>query len=675
MRAPPPKPPKNYHTPPVVTGMFHGFGKVVAVAASTGAAIVSILTALYSYGMVGDPEAHQSFGNYGAAWVRLQPSVDTAFAIGDTVRFAATVADKKGSILIGADPTWTTGDSSIAIAQPDGAVIARRPGATTVSVIVGSLVATSRLIVKQRVEGVIISSSAGDTTLALLEGRELQLRARAVDARGFTVTQAGAAWHVDDSTVATLDASGTLVARAAGRSVVTARIDDKMGYMPIAVVTTAANLDLVGGAGQRVAAGRALPQPIVIRATNRRGQPASGKTVTFRVAEGVGKVDPISAITDADGRARTTWTLGEIPGRQTLFATVENLDSATAIVAESDPIPANTRVAAMVDSLEGPAGERLGDTIAVRVTDSTGRALEDVPVQWTATNDGTLESLAPRTDSLGVARAVWTLGSRTGRQRARAQVGSGSASHGIPPVAISASALAGKPNDIVVVAGDRQKGPAGAALKKAIIIRVVDTNGNGVRDVPLVLSLSHGAVADSAPRTDSTGTATIRWIMGRSATAHSLAVHVSGIEKLLKVTAAASPAAAANLSFEDAPSPKNATRSRAKRVYALVTDAYGNPVADAPVMFSSRSGTVTPTRAVTDGKGRVLVTWVPRVSAEEQTLRGVVRSTDVMGTLVVPGAKPSTPAPATKAAPTKAAPTKAAPTKAAPNKSAARKPD
>ncbi|MGH7638209.1 MAG: Ig-like domain-containing protein, partial [Gemmatimonadaceae bacterium] len=122
----------------------------------------------------------------------------------------------------------------------------------------------------------------------------------------------------------------------------------------------------------------------------------------------------------------------------------------------------------------------------------------------------------------------------------------------------------------------------------------------------------------------------------------------------LKVTAAAAPAAAANLTFEDAPPPKSGTRTRAKRVYALVTDVYGNPVPDAPVMFTSRTGSVTPTRAVTDAKGRVLVSWTPGTTSADQTLRGVVRSTDVMGTLVVPGVKPSTRTPATKAAPTKA---------------------
>ena len=35
----------------------HKVGKIIAVAASTGAAIVSVVTALYSYGVIGKSEA------------------------------------------------------------------------------------------------------------------------------------------------------------------------------------------------------------------------------------------------------------------------------------------------------------------------------------------------------------------------------------------------------------------------------------------------------------------------------------------------------------------------------------------------------------------------------------------------------------------------------------------
>ncbi|MDQ3672818.1 MAG: hypothetical protein M3365_00350, partial [Gemmatimonadota bacterium] len=101
---------------------FRHVGKVVAVAASSGAAIVSILTAMYSYGVLGQSESHQSIGNLGASWVGLRPFADTASAIGDTVHYAATVTDKNGSILVGARPTWTTGDSTVARVLPDGSV-------------------------------------------------------------------------------------------------------------------------------------------------------------------------------------------------------------------------------------------------------------------------------------------------------------------------------------------------------------------------------------------------------------------------------------------------------------------------------------------------------------------------------------------------------------------------
>ena len=126
---------------------FKHAGKLVTIAASSGAALVSIFTALYSYGIIGSSESHQSIGNMGAAWVGLRPTIDTASAIGDTVHYAATVTDKNGSILVGARPVWTTGDSSIATVLSDGSVIARGPGKTMVSVVVGRLVTHSSIVV------------------------------------------------------------------------------------------------------------------------------------------------------------------------------------------------------------------------------------------------------------------------------------------------------------------------------------------------------------------------------------------------------------------------------------------------------------------------------------------------------------------------------------------------
>jgi adhesin/invasin len=615
------------------TAWIHKTGKLVAVAASTCAALVSVVTALYSYGVIGRSESHQSIGNLGAAWVGLKPAFDSASAIGDTVHYAATVTDKNGSILVGARPTWTTGDSTVARVLPDGSVIARGPGATTVSVVVGALVAHAKVVVRQRVDTVLIEGARADSGIVLAEGAPMALRARALDARGHAVAGVHAEWQVEDSAVATLDSMGVLTGRNAGRTTITARMEGVRSRSSLMVVTTASAMAVVAGTGQRALAGGTLPQAIVVRATNHVGAPAPRQLVTFRTMDGQGRAEPDSVITDADGRARTTWTLGAFPGRQTLLATVEHVDSALTVVAESDPVASNTRVVVINDHLSAQAGTTIGDSVAVRVTDSTGRALADVPVRWTALSGSAVDSTDARTDSTGVAHARWTLAKTTGVQRLRAEVGSASA-HGIPPVTISARAVAGAPVKVDVVSGDEQHAPAGAALSKQLVIRVVDAGGNGVSDVPLALVLSGGAVADSAPHTDSTGVARLRWTMGHAAREYTLTARAEGVEKSLKLSARATPAKAANLSFEDGPT----SRTRAKNahsLYALVTDVYGNPVPEATVSFTTKSGVVKPSRAVTDAKGRAALTWTPGAAAGEQTLRGSVRSTDVTGSYVV----------------------------------------
>src|SRR5688500_19123181 len=128
------------------------------------------------------------------------------------------------------------------------------------------------------------------------------------------------------------------ISRNAGRTAVTAKVDGISGRAAIYVVTPAASLSVVAGTDQSGLAGLPLPQAIVVRAVDRRGAPVAGKAVDFRLPGLQGKIEPASLKTDADGRARAVWTLGSYPGRQKLLATVENVDSAIAIIAEAEPV-------------------------------------------------------------------------------------------------------------------------------------------------------------------------------------------------------------------------------------------------------------------------------------------------------------------------------------------------
>jgi len=617
--------------------IIHNAGKLIAMAASTGAALVSIISFLYSYGVIGKSESHQTIGNLGAAWVGLRPSVDTAYAVGDTIHLAATITDKNGAILVGAKPTWVSENPKVATVLNDGSVIAEGPGTTTISVAVADLIARSRVFVRQIVTSVDVVGVANDTTPVVAEGERKPLRAIPRDARGHPVVGQLAQWRLDDTTVATVDTLGGVTGKIAGRTIATATVNGISGKTPITVVATAAELNTVAGGTQRAVVGSLLPQAVVVRVTSRRARPVEGVLVKFRVADGQGSLEPPSAITDADGRVRTVWTLGDQPGRQTMLASVERIDSALAIVAEAEPVAVNTRVAALNEHLSGEAGKPLGDTVAVRITDSTGRALADVPVTWVALDGGRAEAIDARTDSLGQARARWTFGPKAGTQRLRAQVGSGHGKTAVPPITVRASAEAGAAVGLVVVSGDAQRGAAGAPLPKPLVVKVVDATGNGVADADLELSPSDGAVPDTSVHTDSNGIARIRWTLGHAAGDHSLAVHLDGVEKLFKLTALARPAAPANLSFDDAPGESKSARAKAKRLVALVTDAYGNPVPEVHLTFSTRSGRVSPSRAVSDTKGRVKVSWTLGTKPGDQTLLGSVAGTDVRGSFVLPG--------------------------------------
>src|SRR6185312_8958676 len=161
--------------------------------------------------------------------------------------------------------------------------------------------------------------------------------------------------------------------------------------------------------------------------------------------------------------ARTTWTLGGLPGRQLLLASVDHLDTAVRVAAEADPAARNTRVAELATGLAAEAGTALGDSVGV-------------PVVWTAL-DGSVRPLDARTDSLGQAHVRWTLGDAPGTQRLRVQVGEAESVDPVAPITLSAAARAGKPAGIAILAGDGQSGAVGKTLAASIAVRVVDAHG------------------------------------------------------------------------------------------------------------------------------------------------------------------------------------------------------
>jgi type IV secretory pathway protease TraF len=604
--------PKNaLHNPQVMKSA----GRVVTAAVSTGAALVSILAFARSYGLIGTPqEAHLALGGFGVAWVGLTPAADTASSIGDTLQLAATAKDSHGSTLVGASITWASDDPNVATVDQSGSVITRGAGSTVIVVTVGERAARARIVVRQQPVGVRIE---GDGALRVGEDEHRRLHAYPVDARGHVIAGRAVAWRSADTSIVAVDSTGTVTGRAAGRATLAATVEGVTGEAPIQVVAVPEHLEVVSGADQRVPAGGKLPQPVIARVISARGQPVPQTPVRLTVADGMGHVEPAEATTDDDGKVRAWWTLGDHAGRQRLLLRAEPADSALVVVAEADPVVANTRGAPIDAGQTAVVGESLRQPVGVRLTDSLGRALVDVPVLWTVPDGGAIVALSSRTDSLGEARANWRLGTRAGVQRARVQIGSG---RSVAPLVVEARALAGPPVAAKFINGDSPRGPVATALKAPLILRVTDSVGNRVPDAAVTIAPATGSVPDSSILTDSTGQATVRWTLGRSAGAQKLEVRVAGIERPIVASARAVPRAPANIVFDSVRGSAAAGKRLPAPVSVTVTDAFGNPVPDTPVRFTARAGTVTPAATVTDAKGRATTRWTLGKVAGEQRL-------------------------------------------------------
>ncbi len=70
----------------------------------------------------------------------------------------------------------------------------------------------------------------------------------------------------------------------------------------------------ISGDTQEGETGTTLAKPFVVQAMDPHGTAIAGRSVTFRVLEGEGRLSATTVTTDARGRARTTLTLGAAPG-------------------------------------------------------------------------------------------------------------------------------------------------------------------------------------------------------------------------------------------------------------------------------------------------------------------------------------------------------------------------
>lgn len=223
----------------------------------------------------------------------------------------------------------------------------------------------------------------------------------------------------------------------------------------LAVVACGADLTLPGspapgfavavvqGDDQTGTVGEPLPAPVVIQVKTDDGQPLADRTVAF-VASPVagGRFDPDTVVTDADGKALTSWFLGTAAGVYTAEA---RLVAGGDAVPPAAPLQA-TAGAAAPDTLRatGPSvqggrrGEPLDEPLAVIAVDRFGNPVGGAEVTWDASSgNGHLSERTTPTAADGTATVIWTLGNRVGVQQATATLAGAQGS----PVTFAATVL------------------------------------------------------------------------------------------------------------------------------------------------------------------------------------------------------------------------------------------
>jgi PKD repeat protein len=372
----------------------------------------------------------------------------------------------------------------------------------------------------------------------------------------------------------------------------------------------------VHGDKQTGRVGDPLADSLVVQVTDSRGEPVGGATVAFDFSSaGSGAaVVPQQKVTNADGQADARLVLGTTVGTQTGMARVVSPAGSQPVEAPFSAIAlsenANSMVAAGGENQTGHVLQPLDDRLVVEVTDAFGNPVAGVPITWTAEGGGSVSETVAATGEDGRSRVERILGPTVGQQTT---VASSLGLAGSPVVFIH-TAVAGDASRLTIVSGDGQTGAVGSLLPAELVVRLIDSEGNGVPNtaVTWVPAIGGGAPNPENTTTDADGRTSAQWTLGPALGGQRMDAVVSGVG-VVSFTATATAGAPASLFIRTQPSStaRNGIPFDRQPVIQL-RDPQGNDVAAAGVEVTvslngggELEGT---TRVTTDASGQATFT-------------------------------------------------------------------
>jgi PKD repeat protein len=278
---------------------------------------------------------------------------------------------------------------------------------------------------------------------------------------------------------------------------------------------------------------------------------------------------------------------------------------------------------------DGPVKSML-QPLVVRVTDTQGRPVESVTVEFVLQEDGGGGTVTPSgvTDPAGETRASITLGTRVGPLigEARVPVEEGAVPLAAPFQVMATSADA---NGLLPVSGEGQKGSVGSTLPAPLVVRVTDDFDNPIPGVAVEWTVTGGGSV-SQPTTESNdlGETSVQRVLGSTAgqqTTVATAPALAGASVTFIHTATAGSAARVIIvSGNGQQAPPGTTLPQPLVVEVL--DAENNPIVGSAVAWvvGTGDGSANPETSNTDGQGRATTQWTLGAAPGRNTLSAVV---------------------------------------------------
>ncbi|HEY0708505.1 MAG TPA: Ig-like domain-containing protein, partial [Polyangia bacterium] len=463
---------------------------------------------------------------------------------------------------------------------------------------------------------------------------------------GFSAPAAGASAILSGATATTgPDGRAQVTATAAnqlGSYVVTAQVAGLGSNATFALsnlVGAPATVVVVSGGNASAAASAGFAAPLVVLVRDAAGNAVPNTLVHFAAPTGqpTAVVSASDVLTDATGHAQTSVTAGTKAGSYDVVAQVTGA-AAVAVFPLTNTAGAATKLVATATSSNQTAQVRAAfvQPLEVSVLDAHDNPVAGVTVSFAAPTDGataTLDATTSQSDANGHASARATAGSVTGAFAVTASA------VGIAPATFALQAVSGAPAVLSITSGSPQTAVVGQPFAAPLVVQLRDGYGNPVANADVTFSVpSTGATAvvpAAVVKTNALGRAETLVTAGTTVGGYDVTASAQGVATSAAFALTNSTGPAALITTDPASTPQSArvTTAYAAPLRLRVSDAFGNPVANATVAFvapaSEPTAVLSAALSITDLEGRAAVQATASTGAGTYEVRASIAGASV----------------------------------------------